>query len=120
MYQRACTVAGQNVQQCLQRLEWIIHHSVTNPVSENVAATVMGQSDYSAWPGKSFQTEDDDNGKALVGCPNGYGVGFLIADHSHLLGGKTIDYVNVFGDDVYGMIVDVNFAYHVTALTTTG
>ncbi|KAL9013384.1 MAG: hypothetical protein Q9173_001912 [Seirophora scorigena] len=46
------------------------------------------------YPGKVYDMRSDD-GKALLGCPHGVGVAWLIADHSSVLGRK-IPVVRVF------------------------
>ncbi|KAI4090693.1 MAG: hypothetical protein LQ344_004596 [Seirophora lacunosa] len=46
------------------------------------------------YPGKVYDMRSDD-GKALLGCPHGVGVAWLIADHSNVLGRK-IPVVRVF------------------------
>ncbi|KAI4150596.1 MAG: hypothetical protein LQ340_003987, partial [Diploschistes diacapsis] len=90
---------------CLQRLQWLIHYTVLNPVSEAVANTVFGTSGNSAWPawpGRGFVPYDSVYGqpaKALIGCPNGHGVAYLLAQHVREYGPRAIDEVRVFGSD---------------------
>lgn len=115
-YQQACRNAGQNEGQCLRRLEWIIRHSVANQLSIDVAklATSRAQG-YRLWPGETFGT-DRIWGKMLLGCKNGYGVAYLLADHVSQLGLKTVDTVTVFGDNIGGVSSGINFAYHIKYL----
>ena len=49
------------------------------------------------WPGIAFKA-DSENGKVLLGCPNGFGVGFMLAQHKVQLGNKTVGSIRVFGD----------------------
>ncbi|MCJ1332797.1 hypothetical protein MMC10_009491 [Thelotrema lepadinum] len=104
--------------QKLDNLEWVIHGKVTNPVCIVVAKTVYTWTQDATlppWPGKSFTT-DTDQGKALLGCPNGYGNGFLLAQHTDQLGSKTVDKVIIFKDDNS----QFSMAFHVDDLDAVG
>ena len=76
---------------------------VTNPSTEEIAEKAVEAvgSTVSAWPGFKFTDPTTDPFKALVGSPNGYGVGFLLATHNSIFGTKTYDYITVF-NDAYG------------------
>lgn len=90
------------------RLQWIIHQDVDNPVSQLVVSEVLNDEDPEPWPGITVQTSTDP-GKALVGCPNGYGVGYMLAQNTASLGHKTIDSVVVFADTYQNECL----AYHI-------
>ncbi|KAH8704001.1 hypothetical protein BGW36DRAFT_423532 [Talaromyces proteolyticus] len=47
------------------------------------------------WPGRSFSMRTDE-GKAILGSPNGRGVAFFLYQHKDLLGIKTVGSVTVF------------------------
>lgn len=121
---------------CLRRLEWVIHGLVVGE-AEDVVSHLMGTTDDGdsslpddggsspsdedgtlPWPGKEFiigpvtPNVEDQAPVALVGCPNGYGTGYLLAQHNAEYGGKTIDRVRVFSDDMG----ELGIAWHITDL----
>lgn len=53
------------------------------------------------WPGVDFWM-DTDAGKAILGSPNGNGVGWLLAQHHAQLGRKAISRVTVFDTQYSG------------------
>ena len=106
--QNAC----KDDKECLGRIEWVIHQDVDNKVAQRVVKQIMSKKKPTSWPGKTFST-DDDEGKALVGCPNGYGLAYMLAQHQSALGKKTIDSVVVFKDK-YG---EMSLAFHVRDMT---
>ena len=105
--QNAC--GGQYA--CLQGVKWIVHDSVTNTVCLPVAQqalTLTGQT-LQDWPGTSFAASSEQ-GYALIGCPNGVGVAYLLAQHVTVLGSKYVDQVVVFANDNN----QLSLAWHVT------
>ncbi|KAJ8112784.1 hypothetical protein OPT61_g4923 [Boeremia exigua] len=50
------------------------------------------------WPGTTFPMRYDA-AQALLGSPNGLGVGYFLAQHKHRLGNKAVDKVTVFRPD---------------------
>lgn len=91
---------------------------VVNGLTESVATMAAGRNtNYPPWPGQSFTT-DTENGLALLGCPNGWGVGYMLTQHSATsLGRKTVDRVAVFGDPVGGFTVRLNLGFHIAGWT---
>ena len=92
---------------CMKRIEWVIRYDVRNPTTHQriVEAAVNAGEGLSNWPGIKRQMvdgkmdEDDEGGNdgpALLGTPNGYGVAWLLANHPHSFGAKTIDYVHLW------------------------
>ena len=95
-YQDAC----KGNQQQLSGLRWIIHEAVTNRDCMAVAkyATGLDLGTFQAWPGSMFKM-DSLAGQALLGCPDGKGVAWLVAQHATSgLGRKEIDSVAVYGN----------------------
>ncbi|MCJ1333503.1 hypothetical protein MMC10_010203 [Thelotrema lepadinum] len=114
-YKAACNSDAS----CISKLEWVIRYSITNSLTNEVAETATGRDDnYPTWPGVSFQT-DTEQGKSLVGCPNGWGVAFMLGQRADTtLGRKTIDRVAVMGNPFDGdETVNMNLAFHVTNWT---
>ena len=77
----------------------MVSNSYTEAIAEQAVKEVG--STLSAWPGFKFTDPKTDPFKALVGSPNGYGVGFLLATHRDTFGTKTYTDITVF-NDVYG------------------
>ena len=103
-YQDACG----NDAGCTKNLEWIIHTNVVNDVSALVMDTITHAAlHHPPWPGLIYPTETEQ-GKALVGCPNGYGVLYMLGQYRDRLGPKTVEYAAIFGD--------ANFAFHLVDL----
>lgn len=98
---------------CIQSLEWVIHDDVINSACEAVARYALqleGVTSLSAWPGTMFQT-NTASGQALVGCPNGFGVAYMLGQNIIPFTPKTIDYVLVFADDFQSL----SLAYHIAS-----
>ena len=72
-----------------------------------IQATTQG--DEGDWPGMPFETTTDA-GTALLGSPNGWGVGYMVAQHNQELGGKVVDRVVVFSDLFFPF---PNIAFHI-------
>ena len=67
-YKQACQDAHQDVTPCLKRINWVIRHSVTTPLSVDVATLVTGRAtNYALWRGEPYYL-DGEQGKALLGC----------------------------------------------------
>ena len=95
-------------------LEWVIHLSVSNPSTLDVAMLVGGYEPWEAtpewpeYPGWKFSIPDErnpppeverDDFYALVGCPNGFGVAYMLQQRRSAFNKKVIDRVNVFSPD---------------------
>ncbi|MCJ1323670.1 hypothetical protein MMC10_000331 [Thelotrema lepadinum] len=90
---------------CIQRLKYVIRHKVVNQISQQIANQVLlGKPNeppnyrYPAWSKQSYAATTD-NGAALIGVPNGYGVAYSLMQHVLPLGRWTIKKVRVFGND---------------------
>ena len=95
IWQNACGARSN----CVDGLKYIIHHRVTNLPSMAVAKKILGRmSNLKAWQGTPVDVDSDD-GHALLGSPNGRSVAYLLVDRKDTFEGKTIEQMNVFGDD---------------------
>jgi len=57
---------------------------------------VLGEEEHLVpWPGRSFDIGGEE-GKRLLGSPNGSGTGWLLADYAEMFRGKVIDRIVVF------------------------
>ena len=99
----------------MKSLQWVIHDHITEVMTQQVAqaALVATNQRRRFWPGASFSTSQQP-GIALVGTPNGWGVGFMLSQH-HTLGPMTIDKVHVFLNDRK----EWNLAFHIGWLEGT-
>ena len=117
-WQSHCNTAP-DVAGCLKNLKFVIHRLVVNPDSEAVAQQIMGtNNNYPPWPGRKMDS-DSPNGYAMIGCPNGYGVAYLLAQHSDedkSMGRKPIDYVWLYGPTK----TTPSFVFHITDSTDPG
>ncbi|MCJ1331848.1 hypothetical protein MMC10_008540 [Thelotrema lepadinum] len=113
-YQKACESDADSAAS-LARLEWVIHHSTTNSVSMEVVKQITNNKTYRpfpVWPGTEYTTTTDE-GKALVGCPSGWGVAFMLGQHRQTdLGIKIIDKIHVFADKAPTPWRNPNLAFH--------
>ena len=94
----------------MEGLSWIIHDNVVNGVSWDVMHQAIRTANVpmSKWPGTRFLTNTDP-GRALVGCPNGYGAAFLLNQANKYLTAKTIDYAVIFDNDSGFMDLALHF-----------
>ena len=93
---------------CVRNLKWVVHYNVVNKVCLDVAKQATRNPDiysFPHWPGISFQVAGDYGStvtqwaKALIGCPNGYGVAYMLSQFRLKFGPRTINNVYVFGND---------------------
>ena len=90
----------------LGSLKYVVHRMITNPSSMKIlpqAAKNAGQS-VKQYPGAALdptKAEHEDPFRAVVGSPNGYGLGFFLAAHQDAFKGKVITAINVVNDE-YG------------------
>jgi hypothetical protein len=65
----------------------------------------LGRSGYDAWPGVTFDIESEE-GKAILGTPNGAGTAWLLIQRKRELGRRRIEKVTVFHagmkEDMFG------------------
>ncbi|KAF2794315.1 hypothetical protein K505DRAFT_361196 [Melanomma pulvis-pyrius CBS 109.77] len=80
-----------------KNIKYIVIWSLANMQSASAVAKALSNtnSEIGNWPGASFNM-DTPEGKALLGTPNGVGVGYMLAQHKAQLGKKTISKVDVF------------------------
>ncbi|KAI7218284.1 hypothetical protein KC333_g3696 [Hortaea werneckii] len=77
-------------------LEWVFHVNISNMETREVIFGVLGEEEHLVpWPGRSFDI-DGEEGKRLLGSPNGSGTGWLLADYAKIFLGKVIDRIVVF------------------------
>ena len=93
------------------RLQYVIHHEMTNPTTEMVIRYIAGLK-----PGKAFTEPypgierkfDTDEGKALLGTPNGSGTAWLLYDHRDEIQ-KRLDLVRVWAiGNIFQELPDVH------------
>ena len=115
VWQDAC--GGASNTKCIKNLEWVIHIDIINTGSSDAALQACGFSagariEWPSYPGYQFDIPDEreqdqegpyqknrDGFNALVGCPNGWGTGYMLQQRHGSFGGHLIDQVNVFGGD---------------------
>ncbi|KAI4145938.1 MAG: hypothetical protein LQ340_006108 [Diploschistes diacapsis] len=100
VWQHYCSTATPAVEP--GSLKYLIHRMVYNPSTQEILeqATANAGSKMQAWPGTPLDPTTDP-GKAIVGSPNGYGVGFLMASHNTVFGDMTYQKITAFLDS-YG------------------
>ena len=78
-------------------LKYILHRSVTNQYSQAISTTAIknAKSKLAEWPGTKLDP-DTDPWAAIVGCPNGYGVAFMLAQHEETFRSKSLSTAWVF------------------------
>ncbi|KAI6823358.1 hypothetical protein KC340_g11812 [Hortaea werneckii] len=87
-----------------ENYRWCFRAMVKNLETKAVVKQALGGrlQNVRPWPGKSFRvSRDSEVGKALLGSPNGSGVGFMIADRKADLGRKVVSEIIIF-DGVSG------------------
>ncbi|KAI7235303.1 hypothetical protein KC330_g4348 [Hortaea werneckii] len=83
---------------------WCFRAMVKNRETKAIVKQALGGrlQNVRPWPGKSFRvSQDSEVGKALLGSPNGSGVGFMFADRKTDLGKKVVSEIIIF-DGVSG------------------
>ncbi|KAK4542065.1 hypothetical protein LTR36_007096 [Oleoguttula mirabilis] len=100
-WQHLCTLAGTDV----RSLKYIFRSNIVNDVTRNVIFAALAKSGIKTgpppWPGKKYSM-DSEEGKALLGTPNGNGVAWILFSHRAQLGWKTIESVQLFDDTMSG------------------
>jgi hypothetical protein len=61
----------------------------------NKILKIHGYSTYDLWPGVIFDIESEE-GRAILGTPNGSGVAWMLIQHSKALGERAIEKVTIF------------------------
>lgn len=99
-WQEACRRTDQSV----RNLKWVIIADVSNASCVLVYETILRSSGLQLenWPGLIMDAEGII-AQAMIGCPNGFGVAWLLANHEAELGSKTIDQAVLFLGDNGGV-----------------
>lgn len=79
-------------------LNYIFRVQIVNDNTNFIVSKALGSTSVDVWPGKEFSM-DMDQGKALLGTPNGGGVAWFLINHQAQMGTKTIKSVNVFSTE---------------------
>lgn len=79
----------------VQNLKYILRYNVQNDETTEVIMECLNHGTPGLWPGIEFDINSEE-GRALLGTPNGYGVGYLLLQHRADLGQKMIRSVNIF------------------------
>lgn len=93
----------------LKNLKYVIRFCCQNHTTNSVVKQVLREHNMNwlpTWPGVTFPVaENCEAGMALLGTPNGAGVGYLLAQHREQLGRKYVGWVTVFyapnKDDIF-------------------
>ncbi|KAF2014147.1 hypothetical protein BU24DRAFT_492854 [Aaosphaeria arxii CBS 175.79] len=82
-------------------VRYLISNAVTNvdtgPIIQRAIESVNA-SPLKKWPGVSFSSMSEQ-GRALLGSPNGIGLGYLLVQHKAQLGNKYVTRIDVFAPD---------------------
>jgi hypothetical protein len=83
------------------QLKYVLRDHIANTETRQIIDRVVIESNVEmmAWPGLEISAEST-HGKALLGSPNGAGVGYLLAQHKRQLRHKIVDRINIFVDKV--------------------
>lgn len=79
-------------------IKYIFRLSIHNVRTYSILDKIMrrnGRSTYDAWPGMTFDIESEE-GKAILGTPNGAGTAWLLIQHRRQLGPRKIEKVTAF------------------------
>lgn len=81
-------------------LRYVMKTPCENPTTQLIISHAMKRTkqELSKWPGVSFSMAVEE-GQAILGSPNGLGVGYLLVQHRAQLGNRVVDKVTVFQDE---------------------
>jgi hypothetical protein len=87
-------------------LKYVLRYNVLNSVTNFIIEAVGYANDCEMlpWPGVSYGTNSEE-GQALLGTPNGSSVAYMLIQHKHQLGHKTVDKITVFENDFQLMLL---------------
>ncbi|KAF2812679.1 uncharacterized protein BDZ99DRAFT_354869, partial [Mytilinidion resinicola] len=91
-WQHQADVQGTDV----KNLRYYFQLPVKNTPSQAAIARALEGRPVSKWPGVTLSM-DSEEGKALLGTPNGNSLGWFLINHKAQLGLKTVESVTVFG-----------------------
>jgi hypothetical protein len=79
------------------KLQYVLRYNVMNEATNFVVDSINAANgtEMAAWPGVAYDAESEE-GRALLGTPNGSGVAFMLIQHKEQLGRKKIGKVTVF------------------------
>lgn len=91
-----CQKKGKDV----SSLRYVFSSPVENAETRGIIARAMDTAhEPPLWPGRKEYTMDSDEGKAILGSPNGRGAALLLIQHKATMGETTtIEKVAVFGE----------------------
>ena len=85
-----------------RKLRYILHQFVTNSLTTQIVKESLGNdSEALEWPGVPFMM-DSQEGRAILGSPNGKSILRLLLHHRKLLGRKTVQRVTYFSQEANG------------------
>ena len=93
----------QQASQPFSNLNYVAHRMINNPTSKNImkqAAQTLGKS-WNRWDSRVEldPIKTGEQFRAVMGCPNAYGVAYLLSTHQNIFRGKTITKISLFNDD---------------------
>jgi hypothetical protein len=90
----------------LTSILYVMRSNIVNIESRNVIFQALQSAGRDngprKWPGDTFDMTTEE-GRAILGTPNGIGVAYLLSQHQKQLGRKTITSVQVFDDTIQPM-----------------
>ncbi|KAL8676206.1 MAG: hypothetical protein Q9224_007312 [Gallowayella concinna] len=87
-------------------LRYIAHDFVANRETEHVMEEIL-EYKQPEWPGRSFGM-DSDEGRALLGTPNGIGVARILIDRASTMGRRDIRFYIFYAEEDYPcMLIDM-------------
>ncbi|KAF2736416.1 hypothetical protein EJ04DRAFT_562469 [Polyplosphaeria fusca] len=80
-------------------VKYIMSWSIDNPACKTVMKKAFEKTGavLAPWPGVTYGM-DSEEGKALLGCPNGVGIGWFLVQHKKQLGNTIVEKIVVFQD----------------------
>ncbi|KAF2876222.1 hypothetical protein BDV95DRAFT_560268 [Massariosphaeria phaeospora] len=83
-----------------KNINYILQTPIENEESVSLIERALANTkkELKTWPGVEFDAESDE-GKAILGSPNGSGIGFFLTQHKKWLGNKMVVKLTVFQDD---------------------
>jgi hypothetical protein len=81
----------------IKELKWVFRYEITNPTTIDVLREACQgvEVEKLKWPGKKFSMHEEE-GKAMLGAPNGVGVAWLLATHKEQFGDLMVESVRVW------------------------
>lgn len=86
-------------------LRYILRDNITNKGTKAVMDQVFKVPENSLdlkWPGKTFDVREGDEGKALLGTPQGSGIAWVLADNKQILGERSLKVTCFTGESSTG------------------